>query len=88
MPGTPRGLAGVRQLQRDPDAAGEGQVVTAVERALGRRVPPFDVEFVVVPVRDRQVRRLTETRYLVPEAVYGTPDWAGWLTSLIFKLSG
>jgi hypothetical protein len=83
-----RKTAGVAELRRHRPSAPESRVVADVERTLGRRVPAFDVEFVVVPVRDTQIRRLTEARYLVPESVYGEPDWTEWLRTLVLRLAG
>lgn len=82
-----RKIAGIR-AKRHRSSTMDGLVVAEVERTLGRRMPAFSVEFVVVPVRDTQIRRLTETRYLVPEAIYGEPDWAEWLRVLVMRLAG
>lgn len=81
---------GVMAMHRSrPSASGSPSLIVAeVERALGRRVPPFDIEFVVLPVRDTEIRQVAETRYLVPEAVFGGPDWTEWLRALVVRLAG
>src|SRR5689334_9341327 len=83
-----RKTTGLRDLRHHHRAGREGEVVAEVERALGRRVPAFDVEFIVVPVLDQNIRQLAETRYLVPEMVYSTPKWAQWLRALVVELAG
>jgi hypothetical protein len=64
----------------------ENRVVREVERSLGRPVPPFVVEFVVLPVRDEQVRRVHEGRYLVPERVHDGTGWADELRRVVNRL--
>jgi hypothetical protein len=66
----------------------ESLLVLEIERELGRRVPPFDLEFILLPVRDTEVREVTPTRYLVPEAVYDSPQWTDWLRPVIRRLAG
>jgi hypothetical protein len=83
-----RKIAGVAARRHRRPLAREGRLVAEVERELGRRVPPFDVEFIVVPVRDTQIRQLTETRYLVPEAVYAGAQWTARLRTLVVTLAG
>jgi hypothetical protein len=53
------------------------KVVTELERELGRIARPFSLEFVLLPVRDEQVRPVGPDRYLVPERVYDGPRWPG-----------
>ena len=66
----------------------ESLLVLEIERELGRRVPPFDLEFILLPVLDAEVREVTPTRYLVPEAVYDSPQWTEWLRPVILRLAG
>jgi hypothetical protein len=61
-------------------------VVQHVERSLGRRVKPFVLELILLPVRDDEVRRVHETRYLVPERVYDGPGWPDVLRPLATEL--
>ncbi|NJC70620.1 hypothetical protein HC031_12980 [Planosporangium thailandense] len=69
-----------------PPSAIEGQIVRDVERAAGRRIRPFDVEFILLPVRDDVIRRVHDRRYLVPEGVYDGPRWATWLHALVSRI--
>ena len=79
-----RKRAGVAAMMRSrPD---NGRVVREVEAALGRRVRPFVLELVVVPVRDDEVRRVIQGRYLVPERLYEGPGWADVLRRLVVRL--
>jgi len=66
----------------------ESLLVLDIERELGRRVPAFDLEFILLPVHDTEVREVTPTRYLVPEAVYDSPQWTGWLRPVVLRLAG
>jgi hypothetical protein len=61
----------------------ETLVVQALERRLGRRVRPFSLEFLLLPVRDYVIRKVDEERYLVPENVYYGPTWTDWLSRLL-----
>jgi hypothetical protein len=65
---------------------GESRLVAEVERERGRKAPPFDIEFIVVPVRDTEIRPLADDRYLVPLPVYGSPQWSDWLRVLVRSL--
>jgi hypothetical protein len=67
-------------------SADNGHTVGAVEREFGRRLRPFHVEFVLLPVRDDAIRRVDEHRYLVPERVYGGPAWSSWLRELVRRI--
>jgi hypothetical protein len=82
-----RKLAGVRRFQQQRPQPNESLLVREVERSLGRQVPPFDLEFVLLPVRDEEIREVTPTRYLVPEAVYDGPGWVAWLRPLVVRLA-
>jgi hypothetical protein len=64
----------------------ETEIVRDVESSLGRRVGPFTLEFIVLPVRDDEVRMVSATRYLVPEQVYDAEGWASWLARLVTSL--
>ncbi len=59
------------------------QVVHELERELGRAARPFSVEFVLLPVRDDQIRHVSADRYLVPERVYDGPRWPELLRALL-----
>jgi hypothetical protein len=67
-------------LHRD---ARTGQVVAELERELGRKARPFSLDFVLLPVRDEQVRLAGTDRYLVPERVYDGPRWPEVLRGLL-----
>jgi hypothetical protein len=82
-----RKIAGISARRQRLRSAPESRLVAEVERELGRRVPPFDVEFIVVPVRDTEIRQLTGTRYLVPEAVFAGAQWTEWLRALVVRLA-
>jgi hypothetical protein len=59
------------------------QVVAELERELGRKARPFSLDFVLLPVRDEQVRPAGTDRYLVPERVYDGPRWPEVLRGLL-----
>ena len=67
-------------LHRD---ARTGLVVAELERQLGRKARPFSLDFVLLPVRDEQVRPAGADRYLVPERVYDGPQWPEVLRGLL-----
>jgi hypothetical protein len=79
-----RKLAGIRAHRSGSGHTNE--VVDQVERSLGRRVRPFDVEFLLLPVRDPTIRQVREDRFLVPERFYDGPQWAAWLGDLIRRI--
>jgi len=60
-----------------------GQVVAGLERELGRAARPFSVDFVLLPVRDDQIRPAGADRYLVPERVHDGPQWPDLLRTLL-----
>ena len=60
-----------------------GQVVAELERELGRKARPFSLDFVLLPVRDEQVRPAGTDRYLVPERVYDGSRWPDVLRGLL-----
>lgn len=66
--------------------ADDSRTVLAVEREFGRRLRAFDVEFVLLPVRDDLIRRVDQHRYLVPERVYAGPAWSPWLRELVRRV--
>jgi hypothetical protein len=82
-----RKMTGLRVMHR---AGGpgphEGTVVREVAQGLGRPVPPFDLDLIVLPVADDEVREVSPTRYLVPEPVYTGPDWPDRLRPIITRL--
>ena len=59
------------------------QAVRGLERELGRQVKPFDLDFVLLPVRDDQVRQIRPDRYLVPESLRDGPGWPRLLRELL-----
>jgi len=61
-------------------------VVAEVERDLGRPVAPFNVEFLVLPVRDEVIRPVSEVRFLVPEPAMDGARWSAWLRTLFTRL--
>lgn len=63
------------------------QVVQDLARELGRPVRPFELDIVVVPVRDDQIRPLGTARYLVPERVHDGPDWPRLLRELLLPIA-
>lgn len=64
----------------------DGEAVRQFEREAGRRTRPFDVEFLLLPVRDDVIRRVDEHRYLVPERVYDGRGWPVWLRTLLLRI--
>jgi hypothetical protein len=64
----------------------ETRVVAGVERALGRKVRPFVLELIVLPVRDDEIRRVWDARYLVPERIYDGPGWPDALQRMVVRL--
>ncbi|WP_380839486.1 hypothetical protein [Sphaerisporangium dianthi] len=63
------------------------QVVTEVERALGRRARPFALNLVLLPVCDEEIRLAGPNRYLVPERVYDGPRGLELLRSLVTPIA-
>lgn len=59
------------------------RVVAEMERELGRKARPFSVDFVLLPVRDDQVRPIGPGRYLVSERLYDGPQWPELLHALL-----
>jgi hypothetical protein len=59
------------------------QVVAGVEREIGHRAAPFELEFVLLPVLDEEIRRVRDLRFLVPERVYLSARWPDWLRGLV-----
>jgi hypothetical protein len=57
--------------------------VRELERELGRRVKPFELDFVLLPVRDDQIRPLRPGRYLVPQRLRDGPRWPRLLRELL-----
>jgi hypothetical protein len=62
------------------------EVVREIEAELGRKVRPFNVRFLLLPVRDDQIRQVEKFRYLVPERIYDGPQWPGWLRELVLRI--
>jgi hypothetical protein len=63
----------------------ENDAVRGVRRRLHRRLAPFRLELMVVPVRDDEIRHIEATRYLVPERVYAGAQWPQLLEPLIVR---
>ena len=57
--------------------------VRDLERDLGRRVKPFELDFVLLPVRDGQIRQTGPSRYLIPESLRDGPRWPQLLRALV-----
>jgi hypothetical protein len=57
--------------------------VRDLERELGRPVRPFELDFVLLPVRDDQIRQIGPDRYLVPESLRDGPRWPQLLRELV-----
>ncbi len=55
--------------------------VRELERELGRRVKPFELDFVLLPVRDDQIRPLRPGRYLVPQRLRDGPAGPSYCVS-------
>jgi hypothetical protein len=78
-----------RQRERAGLAAGHPydrpavNAVRELERELGRPVKPFELDLVLLPVRDDQVRQLRPGRYLVPERLRDGPRWPQLLRELM-----
>jgi hypothetical protein len=64
-----------------------GEVVRAVEAALGRRARPFRLDLTLLRVRDDRILRPEPDHYLVPERVYAGPGWPGWLRSVVERIA-
>ncbi len=62
-------------------------LVREVERSLGRRVAPFSLDLVLLPVRNDKIRHVQGTRYLVPEHIYDAPGWAESLRALVVQVT-
>lgn len=54
-----------------------------LERELGRPVRPFELDFVLLPVRDDQIRRTGPASYLIPESLRDGPRWPQQLRELL-----
>jgi hypothetical protein len=84
---TRRKFAGASRFHHDLPKPRESLLVLDIERELGRRVPPFELEFILLPVLDEEIREVTPTRYLVPESVYDGPGWTEWLRPVVTRLA-
>lgn len=58
-------------------------VVRDLARELGRPVKPFELDFVLLPVRDDQIRQTRPDRYLIPESLRDGPRWPHLLRALL-----
>ena len=59
------------------------QTVRDLKWELGRPVKPFELDFVLLPVRDDQIRQIRPDRYLVPESLRDGPRWPQLLRELL-----
>jgi hypothetical protein len=59
------------------------QAVRDLARELGRPVRPFELDFVLLPVRDDQIRQARPDRYLIPERLRDGPGWPRVLRDLL-----
>lgn len=73
-----------RTFVRGPRAS---TVVAEVERVNGRAARPFVLAIDVLPVDDRKIRAISETRFLVPEGVRDGAEWADVLRELVEPLA-
>ena len=62
-------------------------MVADVEDEIGRKARPFSLEFVVLPVRDDQIRPIRPTRWLVPERLYDSVRWPEHLRALVITVA-
>lgn len=69
-----------------PVSRATGEIAHQVERSLNRSLRPFNVEFILLPVRDEVIRRVDHERYLVPERVYDSARWTVWLRDLVLRI--
>ncbi|MEO3861706.1 hypothetical protein ABGB08_43070 [Acrocarpospora sp. B8E8] len=81
--GNARKSAGMAAGRHMREKVPTGQMVAEVENELGRKARPFSLEFVMLPVRDDEIRAVGSYRYLIPERVYDGPRWPGLLRSLL-----
>ena len=58
-------------------------IVRDLERELGRPVKPFDLDFVLLPVREDEIRQIRPDRYLIPESLRDGPHWPRLLRELL-----
>jgi hypothetical protein len=52
-------------------------------RELGRPVKPFHLDFVLLPVRDDQIRQMGPNGYLIPERLHDGPRWPQLVRELL-----
>jgi hypothetical protein len=71
-----------------PLRSDNGRVVREVERSLGRPVHPFTLELIILPVADDEVRRVWDSRFLVPRRLYEGPGWPDVLQRMVVRLGG
>lgn len=62
------------------------EVVNEAAARAGRRPAPFRLDLLVIPVLEDEVRRVDDTRYVVPERVLDGPDWPARLAALVEPL--
>jgi hypothetical protein len=63
-----------------------GVVVREVEGELGRKLRPFKLQFSLLPVCDERILQIGRSRYLLPERVYDSAEWAAWLHDVVHEL--
>jgi hypothetical protein len=63
------------------------RIVQDFERQANRPAKAFDVELLLLPVREDEIRKVFDHRYLVPERVYDSPRWAVWLRALVERIA-
>jgi hypothetical protein len=91
-----RRWAEVRAWNADRTAAGlaahvpppliDVRIVQEYEQSIGRKAKPFDVELILLPVREDTIRHVFDHRYLVPERFYDGPQWPDWLRGLLNRI--
>ena len=78
----------VRRVKADLAAGHQNDLrtihtVSDLARELGRPVKPFKLDFLILPVRDDQIRQLRPDRYLVPQSLRDGPRWPHLLRALL-----
>jgi len=78
----------IRRVKADLAAGHQHDIRTVhtvreLERELGRPVKPFRLDFLVLPVRDDQIRQIRPDRYLIPQSLRDGPRWPHLLRDLL-----
>lgn len=68
-----------RQNTNGPGPQGEGTVVQAVEEELGHKAAPFQLKLIFLPVRDDEIRAVTDHKFLIPDRLHESELYESWL---------